>query len=172
MTQTALLVIDVQGVYMEPEPMVTSDGDDLLAKCARLIEKAREANVPVIFVQHLSEDQPDDPELVRIHPQIAPAPGEAIVQKQFGSAFMRTVLEQTLVGLGIETLHICGLATFGCVNATVMCAICQDYEVVVVSDAHGAQDLGPSTAHELIDIFNETWERAGARLVRANEVSF
>jgi hypothetical protein len=30
---TALLVIDMQTLYMEPTPMVTIDGDDLLAKC-------------------------------------------------------------------------------------------------------------------------------------------
>jgi nicotinamidase-related amidase len=172
MTRTVLLVIDVQRVYMEPDPMVTSDGDDLLVKCGSLIAQAREAGASVIFVQHVSDEQPDDPELVRIHPDIAPAPGETIVQKQFGSAFMRTVLEQTLVELETETLYICGLETFGCVNATVMCAICQDYDVVVVKDAHGAQALGPSTAHEVIDVFNRTWERAGARLMRANEITF
>lgn len=172
MPRTALLVIDVQRVYMEPEPMVTSDGDDLLTKCARLIEKARDAGAPVVFVQHVSDDQPDDPELVRIHPQIAPAPGETVIQKEFGSAFMRTVLEQTLTGLGIEMLYICGLATFGCVNATVMCAVCQDYEVVVVRNAHGAQDFQRSTARDVIGIFNETWERAGARLISAADVSF
>jgi len=172
MTRTALLVVDVQRVYMEPDPMVTSDGDDLLVKCGGLIAKARGAGVPVIFVQHVSDDQPDDPELVRIHPHIAPAPGETIVQKEFGSAFMRTVLEQMLVELETETLYICGLATSGCVNATVMCAVCQDYDVVVVKDAHGTQSLGPATAHEVIDVFNKTWERAGARLMRANEITF
>jgi len=172
MIRTALLVIDVQRVYMEPDPMVTSDGDDLLVKCGSLITKARGAGVSVIFVQHVSDDQPDDPELVRIHPAIAPAPGETIVEKQFGSAFMRTVLEQTLVKLETETLYICGLETSGCINATVMCAICQDYNVVVVRDAHGVQNLGPSTAHELIDVFNATWERAGARLMKASEVRF
>lgn len=173
MPQTAaLLVVDVQRVYMEPDPMVTSDGDDLIAKCGSLIGKARGAEVPVVFVQHVSDEQPDDPELARIHPEIEPAPGETIVQKQFGSAFMRTILEQTLTELGAETLYICGLATFGCVNATVMCAICQDYEVVVVRNAHGAQEFGRSTARQVIDVFNGTWERAGARLISAADVIF
>jgi len=168
----ALLVIDVQRVHMEPEPMVTRDGNDLVSKCARLIGRAREAGVPVMFVQHLSDDQPDDPELVRIHPEIEPMPGEYVVQKRFGSAFMRTILEQTLTELAVETLYICGLETSGCVNATVMCAICQDYDVVVMLDAHGTLDVGPSTASEVIDVFNGTWERAGARLMKASDVTF
>ena len=168
----ALLVVDVQRVHMEPEPMVTRDGDDLIAKCVSLIGRAREARVPVIFVQHLSDDQPDDPDLVRIHPEIEPLAGEYVVQKRFGSAFMRTILEQTLTELAVETLYICGLETSGCVNATVMCAICQDYDVVVVCDAHGTLDVGPSTAREIIGVFNGTWARAGARLTEASDVAF
>ena len=77
----ALLVIDVQRVYMEPEPMVTCDGDDLIAKCSRLIRTARAAGVPVVFVQHLSDDQPDDPVLIGVHPELGRAEGEPIIQK-------------------------------------------------------------------------------------------
>ena len=173
MPQTAaLIVIDVQRVYMEPEPMVTSDGDDLIAKCARLIEKARGAGVPVVFVQHLSDDQPDDPELVGIHPELAPGPGEPVVQKRFGSAFLKTDMETTLAKLGIKTLYVCGLATFGCVNATVMCAVCKDYSVVVVKNAHGAKDFPDWPASEVIDHYNGEWERAGARLIEADDVRF
>jgi len=64
----ALLVIDVQRVYVEPEPMVTSDGDDLIDKCSGLIGRARDAGVPVLFVKHRSGEQPDDPALVAVHP--------------------------------------------------------------------------------------------------------
>ena len=76
----ALMVIDVQRVYMEPNPMVTSDGDDLIDKCRRLIDKARAAGVPVVYVQHLSDDQPDNPELIGVHPELAPEAGEPVVQ--------------------------------------------------------------------------------------------
>jgi len=168
----ALLVIDVQRVYMEPEPMVTSDGDDLIVKCGSLIEKARGAGVPIVFVQHLSDEQPDDPELIAVHPDLAPRPGEPIVQKRFGSAFFQTEMEKTLREFGAKTLHISGLATFGCVDATVMCAICKGYDTVVVKDAHGARDLPDWPVNEVIDHHNAEWERAGARLVRASDVAF
>ena len=168
----ALMVIDVQRVYMEPEPMVTSDGDDLIEKCLGLIDKARSAGVPVLFVQHRSDDQPDDLELIGVHPVLAPAAGEPVIQKRFGSAFFKTDLEKTLQGLGVKTLYVCGLATFGCVNATVMCDVCQGYETIVVKDAHGAQDFPDSMAAQVIEHFNAAWERAGARLVLASDVSF
>ena len=168
----ALMVIDVQRVYMEPEPMVTSDGDDLIEKCRGLIEKARTAGVPVVYVQHLSDDQPDDPEVIGVHPELGRRADEPIVQKRFGSAFFKTDLEKTLASLGTKTLYVCGLATFGCVNATVMCAVCMGYETIVVKDAHGAQDFADSTAAQVIEHFNAAWERAGANLIRAVDVAF
>ena len=173
MSQTsALLVIDVQRVYMEPEPMMTSDGDDLIAKCNRLSGKARSAGVPVVFVRHVSDDQPDDPDLVGIHPRLERDPSDPIVEKHFGSAFFKTDLEGLLARIGAKTLYICGLATFGCVNATVMCAICKDYDVRVVRDAHGTSGLGEFAPAQIIDDFNATWERAGATLVLESEAEF
>jgi nicotinamidase-related amidase len=170
--RTALLVIDVQRIYMEPKPMVTSDGNDLIDKCNGLIGKARVAGVPVVFVQHRSDDQPDDPELIGVHPELAPRAGESVIQKRFGSAFFNTDMEKTLIKLGAKALYVCGLATFGCVNATVMCAVCKGYDTVVVRDAHGAPDYPDSSAAEVIEHFNGAWERAGARLVLAGEVTF
>ena len=168
----ALLVIDVQRVYMEPEPMVTSDGDDLIEKCRGLIDKARAADVPVVYVQHRSDDQPDDPDLIGVHPVLEPLSGEPVIQKRFGSAFFKTDLEKTLADLGARTLYVCGLATFGCINATVICAVCKEYETIVVKDAHGAQDFPDSTAAQVIEHFNGAWERAGASLIRAKDVAF
>jgi len=157
---------------MEPDPMVTVDGDDLIPKCRGLIDSARQSGVPVVYVQHISESQPDDPELVAIHIDIAPADGDPIIQKHFGSAFFRTELESTLRGLDTKTLYVCGLATFGCVNATVMCALCKDYDVRVVRDAHGSTSFPDTPATEMIETFNATWERTGATLVRAEDVDF
>lgn len=169
---TVLLVIDVQRVYMEPNPMVTCDGDDLIIKCRGLIERAREAGVPVIFVQHISEDQPNDPALVAVHPDIAPLEGEPTVQKRFGSTFFKTDLEATLAKMNAKTLYVSGLATFGCVNATVMCALCKGYDVHVVLDAHGSTSSLDTTAARMVEIFNEIWRNAGAVLVRAEDVVF
>jgi nicotinamidase-related amidase len=172
MSKTALLVIDVQPLYMEPTPMVTIDGDDLLAKCGRLIAAARRAGVPVIYVRHLDPDSPSDEKLTQIHPAIAPQSDDSVVAKTFGSAFMRTDLEERLERLGARSLVVCGLATFGCVNQTVFCAVCKGYEVTVASDAHGTAPSGFFPPAEIIREFNATWERAGARVVPTARVAF
>ena len=168
----ALLVIDVQRVYMEPEPMVTSDGNDLIPKCRGLIERARAAGTPVVFVQHISDDQPDDPALIAVHPDLAPADNEPVIQKHFGSAFFQTNLESTLNELSAKTLYVSGLATFGCVNATVMCALCMGYDVRVIRNAHGSTSSRDTTAARMIEIFDAMWEEAGATLTQVEGIDF
>lgn len=168
--KSALLVIDVQREYMEPDPFVTCDGDDLIAKCRRLIESARAAGVPVVYVRHLDKTPPSDPAMAAICPAIAPRTGEPVVEKRFPSAFFRTDLEQVLRRLSATTLYVCGLATFGCLNASVMCALCKGYDVTVVRDAHGAQALGEVSARQVIAQFESAWADAGARLLSASEV--
>ena len=170
--RSALLVVDVQREYMEPEPFVTCDGDDLIAKCHGLIESARAAGVPVVYVRHLDGTPPADPAAAEICPEIAPRPDESVVEKRFASAFLRTDLEQVLRRLSARTLYVCGLATFGCLNATVMCALCKAYDVTVVRDAHGAQALGDISAAQVIAQFESTWATSGAKLVAASEVRF
>ena len=172
MTKTALLVIDVQRIYMEPDPMVTRDGDDLIEKCSGLIEEARSHGVPVLFVRHLGDDSPEDEVSTDIHPALGRRDGEPVITKRFGSAFFRTDLKTRIEELGATRLVLCGLATFGCVNATVLCAVCKGYDVVVAEDAHGNPDSGPDKAAEVIDYFNRSWQRAGATLVRAADARF
>ncbi|MCX6093961.1 MAG: isochorismatase family protein [Candidatus Bipolaricaulota bacterium] len=168
----ALLVVDVQTEYMIPEPFLTSDGDDLVAKCCGLIERARAAGVPVVYVRHLDEDPPADPAAANICPEIAPRRGEPVVEKRFPSAFFRTDLERILKKLRVRALYACGLATFGCLNTTVMCALCKGYDVTVVHDAHGAQALGETSAAQVIAQFEAAWAKAGAVLERARAIDF
>ncbi len=168
----ALLVIDVQREYMEQEPFLTCDGDDLVAKCRLLIDSARAADVPVVFVRHLDREPPADPSTTEICPEIAPRVGEPVVEKHFASAFMKTELEATLKRLSATHLTVCGLATFGCLNATVVCALCKGYDVAIVRDAHGARPLTDATVEQVIAHFEAAWVDAGARLIRSTEAQF
>jgi len=102
----ALKEIEVQRVCKEPAPMVTSDGNDLIEKRSGLISEDRAAGVPVVYVQHRSEDQLDDPDLVGVHPRLARKATDPIVEKRFGIAFFRTTMEARLSDLGLKTL--CG----------------------------------------------------------------
>lgn len=170
--RTALLVIDVQPAFMEPDPMVTLDGDDLIAKCRGLIDRARRANMPVIYVRHEDDETPSDPFKIGIHPDIAPLAGEPVITKEFGSAFIETDLEDVLKERGIEHLVVCGLATFGCVNQTVVYAKLYGYDVTVVKNAHGTRAFPGWSAEQLIDTFNAAWSKGGIGLINASDLSF
>ncbi|HCP32350.1 TPA: hypothetical protein DIT45_03795 [Candidatus Acetothermia bacterium] len=173
--RTALLVIDVQPVFMNPDSMLTLDGDDLVAKCRTLIERARAEGIPVIYVQHVDEDDmPKDvsPEAKAIHSDIAPTLGEPIVEKIFGSAFMQTKLEEVLTSKEITHLVVCGLSAYGCVNQTVLHARLFNYDVTVAEDAVGAPDHPGFPAQEGIAAFADEWTKAGMKLVKTADLRF
>lgn len=172
--KTALLLIDVQPVFMTP-PMLTIDGDDLVAKCQVLLERTRAKRVPVIYVQHVDEnDMPKDvrPEAKAFHGDIAPRPGEPIVEKIFGSAFMQTNLEEVLASNGITHLVICGLSATGCVHQTALFAKLFGYDVTVIKDAVGAPDHPNFSASEGIETFSTEWKKAGIALSRTADPLF
>src|SRR5689334_669393 len=80
---TALLVIDVQVAMFDGDP--PHQHDEVLANIRSLIDKARAAKTPVIFVQHEHdryEPMMRDAPGWQIHPAVAPLPGERIIHKK------------------------------------------------------------------------------------------
>jgi len=75
-----------------------------------------------------------------IVPELAPCPGEIVIDKPGKGAFYRTSLEQTLTGLGIESLVLCGVTTHVCVHTTLREANDRGYECLVLEDATAAFD--------------------------------
>jgi nicotinamidase-related amidase len=54
-----------------------------------------------------------------IHSRIlAAAPNAPVVVKQFADSFENTTLEETLSGLGVTDLLVCGMMTQNCVTHT------------------------------------------------------
>jgi nicotinamidase-related amidase len=75
--------------------------------------------------------------------EIAPEPGDIVIQKPTASSFYRTDLEEQLRAAGIDTLVVTGGATSGCVRATVVDAHARGFKVNVVED--GVFDRGQVT---------------------------
>ena len=113
MNQTALLMIDVQNCMFNPaEPVYNSEM--LLTNLTALIDRARAAETPVIYIQHCgpagAPHAPGTPGW-EIHPAIAPHAGELIVQKTTPDSFYQTTLKDELTTQGIEKLVIAGIQT-------------------------------------------------------------
>lgn len=150
---TALLVIDVQiNMFAEPDPVY--QGEDLLARIGSLLEKARQTQIPIIYVQHGSERRGHPLEIGtagwHIHPAIAPHEKDIIVRKRMPDAFYATTLQQELQVLGVKKVILTGIQTDLCVDTTCRRACSLDYDVTLVEDAHSTWDRGPLTAAQII----------------------
>ena len=67
-----------------------------------------------------------------IIPEAAPVAGEAVIEKTAPSAFAFTPLLAHLRDLGVDTVLVAGMATSGCVRATVVDGVAHRYRMVVV----------------------------------------
>ncbi|MEV0592763.1 cysteine hydrolase family protein [Nonomuraea cavernae] len=159
---TALLVIDMQNGFIEAKGSMAAIGmpyQELrpsVAGCKTLIEAAREAGVPVIYTRYVYHPDYTDAGLLptvlvpamkevnslaagswdaEIIDELAPAPGDIVIDKARPSSFYGTRLEPILTSLGIRSLVIAGVTTNICVETTARDAGQRDYFAHVIRDA-------------------------------------
>jgi nicotinamidase-related amidase len=174
MIDTALLVIDVQvNMFAEDDPVY--QGDELLARIQSLLTKARQAEIPVIYVQHGRERKGHPMEIGtpgwQIHPAIAPQEGDTVVRKHMPDAFYQTNLQQELDARGIKKLVIAGIQTDLCVDTTTRRACSLDYKVMLVEDGHSTWHTELS-ASQIIAHHNRILGDWFATLKKESEISF
>jgi|SRR3954469_3389778 nicotinamidase-related amidase len=133
---TALLVVDVQNGAVEG----AHERDAVIGNVARLVEKARREEVPVVWVQHNDEGMPRGSDQWRIVSELAPDEQEPLVEKSYGDAFEDTKLEDVLARLQVGRLMVVGAQTDACIRSTLHGALARGYDATLVSDAHTTED--------------------------------
>jgi len=157
----ALVLVDVINGFTDPACPLGSEADSVVDACRTLLEIFRKKRLPVfftsvvyrhesqarIFRQRLPALNVLEPgsEWVKIDPRIAPVIGETIIEKRWASGFFNTDLAQRLKDKGADSIVVGGLTTSGCVRATAVDGLQNDYRVVIAREATGDRNLA---AHE------------------------
>lgn len=173
----ALLVIDVQRGLFEPQPP-PADADAVVERINTLSAKAREAGMPVVFVQHeragdLDAESPG----WALHPGLQVAEGDYRVRKATPDSFLRTGLDEVLSFCGVEGVVLCGYATEFCVDTTARSAAAHGYHVVLAADAHTTHDKAHADAAQIRAHHNATLPAirsfgVSIRALPAGEIAF
>jgi nicotinamidase-related amidase len=135
----------------------------------RLLERARQRGLFIVFTEagSIRPDGADLPGWMRRHiamsgaavyppfsdpscrvdDNVAPRPGELIVQKTTSGPLNSTKLDQTLRVLGIDTVIVTGVVTDVCVAQTAREFGDRDFNAIVVEDACASTDDALHKAH-------------------------
>lgn len=174
-SENALLVIDMQqGLFRGP--VSPHFADTIFSNICLLIEKARQAQVPVFFARHTG---PDDSSFSEQNPltQLIPEMGvnaehDVVFVKKYPSCFRDTSLHIELGKRGIKQLVIAGMKTEFCVDTTCRAAPGLGFRTVLISDAHTTMDNSYLSANEIINHHNVTLAGPFVTLATAADWSF
>jgi nicotinamidase-related amidase len=167
---TALLVIDVQNDVMAS----VHNRDGVIANIAFLVDKARAESVPVVWVQHSSDDLPEGSDGWRYVHELTREEPEPVVHKRYGDSFEDTDLEVVLAERKVGHLIVTGAQTDACIRSTLHGAIVRGYDATLVGDAHTTEDLsqwGAPAPDKVIDHTNLYWQHHTAPGRHAGTVS-
>jgi nicotinamidase-related amidase len=136
-SRSALLVVDVQvGVVVQ-----AWDRDRIIGNVSLAVRKARDSDVPVVWVQHHNEELERESPAWQWVPELEPLPGELHIHKSYNSAFESTELLSELDRLGVGRIFLAGAATNWCIRATAYGALDRGFDITLISDAHTTQDM-------------------------------
>jgi nicotinamidase-related amidase len=157
MSDTALIVIDVQNDYFSGGAWALPHAERALLNIRRLIERARERQQPVVFIQHVTPA--GSPVFAKgsrgcdLHAGLDVRPDDPLFQKAHPSSFQGTGLQDFLQQAGVRALDVCGFMTQMCCDTTTREAYARGYTVRLFKDACAAKDLvvdGDTIPHEVV----------------------
>ena len=149
----ALIVVDMINGFTDPECPLGSYCPDVVQANIELLEAFRFKEMPIFFttvvyfndhvasvfrkkVPALNVLQPNS-HWIAVDEALEKRENEVLIEKQWASAFFDTGLDHQLSQLGVDSLVVTGLTTSGCVRASVVDGLQNNYQVVVAEEAVG-----------------------------------
>jgi nicotinamidase-related amidase len=140
MTDTALIIIDIQNDYFPGGAMELEGADAAGTKAGQVLQSWREKKLPIFHVRHLST-RPGSTFFLpgtkgaEIHGSVLPQGNETVIEKNFPNSFRATGLKEALEKQGIRNLVVAGMMTHMCVDASVRHAADLGYKITLLGDA-------------------------------------
>ena len=174
----ALVVIDVQQGLCEGEGQAWQFAQ-VIDRINQVACKARQAGVPVIFVQHEGRSGylTHGSREWQLADGLVNEAQDIRVRKTTPDAFLRTDLQQRLDALGIQELVVCGMHSEFCVDTTTRRALALGYPVILLEDAHTSAGNKALSAELVIAHHNATLTNISsfgpkARIVSSCDMAF
>lgn len=149
MEKTALLIVDMVKDFTDPEGLVYyPQNEEIIGKIQVVLEKCREKNKLIIFLQHCNRKGKRDRRIESMRPNCIEGSGgekidkrlfvdeekDYVIKKRRYSGFFGTDLDLVLRENGITNVVVVGTKTNCCIRATVTDAFYLDYNSIVLSD--------------------------------------
>ena len=157
----ALVVVDVVKGFTDPACPLGSEAEEVVAANVALMDAFHEAGLPVVLttVIYHSDDQASvfrarvpalnlltpDSKWVQFDPRLPIQVTDLQLEKRHASSFHGTDLDDWLKSRNVDSLVVTGLTTSGCVRATAVDGLQNNYKVLVPREACGDRD---PEAHE------------------------
>lgn len=141
---SALVLVDFQDEFVHGR-LAIADAPAAIARAAELLEWARAEGLTVVHVRNVTK--PGAPlfapgsSTTAIVPELAPRPGELVLDKPTGGAFTKTALDTKLRERGIDTLVVAGIMAHLALAMSAQDGTILGYRVVVAEDATTTRDL-------------------------------
>jgi maleamate amidohydrolase len=164
----AVLVVDFSCGFTDPACALGSELSAEVQATRRLLDRARERGLPVIFTTVGYDESMADAGIwprkmpgladlklgtrwVELDPRLGRREDEPVVLKKGASAFFGTNLTALLAARGVDSVILCGATTSGCVRATAVDLLQNGYSAVVPRECVGDRERAPHEAN-LYDI--------------------
>ena len=159
----ALVVVDMCRGFIDPSSPLGFKCDELIQANIILVNKFREMNLPVIFTTTIYRDISEAsvfrskiPALNILKPgseetlflaELSPDSEDILIEKKFASSFFETTLALDLRQMNVDSVVISGVTTSGCVRATALDSLQNNFLTVVAEDCVGDRDLNAHRAN-------------------------
>jgi maleamate amidohydrolase len=152
----ALIVVDVVNGFTDPTCPLGAEADEVVTANVALMDAFHKAGLPVVLttVIYRSDDEATvfrarvpalnlltpDSEWVQFDPRLPIQDTDLQLEKRHASSFHGTNLDEWLKARSVDSVVVTGLTTSGCVRATAVDGLQNNYKVLVPREACGDRD--------------------------------